>query len=385
LSTGARPAPADPAARRAAPLVLVLLLAAVALFVYRIAGLLLLAFISTLIAVYFSALTDLAVRWLRLPRPLALLAAVLATAAALAGVGALIAPPLAEQTHDLIAAVPRYLSDLDAMITSWARSVPLLARAGLTSGETGVVSAALRDGFEFVRHSIFITATATGVVAVEVIAVVVMAVYIAFRPSLYQDGLLALVPPRRRSFARAILQDLTATLRAWVAAQLIAMVALAILTGIGLYLLSVPYWLAFAIFTGVVALIPFFGTLFSTLLPALLVLPDRGLLAALAVASVGVVVHLAEANLVGPIVMQRRVSLPPVLTIFSVLVAAELAGLPGMLVAVPALASTIVLVRHLLIHGAYRETGAEAVVLPPAVLVSTREMPVPAAARSRPD
>jgi predicted PurR-regulated permease PerM len=384
LSAGARPAPPDHAARRAAPLVLVLLLAAIALFVYRIADLLLLVFISTLIAVYFSALTDLAVRWLRLPRPLALLAGVVATAAALTAVVALLAPPLAEQIHDLVAAVPRYLSDLDATIAGWTSRVPLLGRAGLTSGETGVVSSALRDGFELLRHSIFITATATGVLAVEAIAVVVMAIYLAFHPALYQEGLLALVPPGRRSFARAILQDLAATLRAWVQAQLIAMVVLAILTGIGLKLLDVPYWLAFAIFTGVVTLIPFFGTLFSTLLPALLVLPGRGLLAALAVASVGVVVHLAEANLVGPLVMQRRVSLPPVLTIFSVLVAAELSGLPGMVVAVPALASTVVLVRHLLIHGAYAEPGTEAVALPPAVLVNTREMQVPATARPRP-
>ena len=385
MTAGAGPAPPDHAARRAAPLALVLLLAAIALFVYRIAGLLLLVFISTLIAVYLSALTDVVVRWLRPPRPLALLVAVLATGAALVGVGALLAPPLAQQTHDLVAAVPRYLADLDAMIAGWTRSIPLLGRAGLTSGETGVVSSALRDGFEFVRHSILITATATGVVLVEGIAVVVMAIYLASRPSLYQEGLLAVVPPRHRSFARAILLDLAATLRAWVVAQLIAMVVLAVMTGIGLWLLGVPYWLAFAIFTGVVALIPFFGTLFSTILPALLVLPDRGLLTALAVASVGVVVHLAEANLVGPIIMHRRVSLPPVLTILSVLVAAELSGLLGMLVAVPALASTMVLVRHLLIHGAYRETGDEAVVLPPAVLVRTREMPVPAEARARPD
>jgi len=237
---------------------------------------------------------------------------------------------------------------------------------------------------EFVRRGIIPTATATGVVLVEGIAVVVMAIYLAFRPSLYQEGILALVPPQHRSFARAILLDLAATLRAWVVAQLIAMVVLAVLTGIGLWLLGVPYWLAFAIFTGVVALIPFFGTLFSTVLPALLVLPDRGLLAALAVASVGVVVHLAEANLVGPIVMHRRVSLPPVLTILSVLVAAELSGLLGMLVAVPALASMMVLVRHILIHRAYGEGGVEVVVLPPAVLVNTREMPVPAAARVRP-
>ena len=49
-------------------------------------------------------------------------------------------------------------------------------------------------------------------------------------------------------------------------------------------------------------------------------------------------------------------------------------------VAVPGLATAIVLVRHILIDRAYGESGA-GVVLPPAVLRTTRETPVPAAAR----
>ena len=371
---------AIPVARRAAPLVLVLLVAAVLLFLYRIADLLLLVFIAALIAVYLSAVTDAAVRWARLPRPLALILAILGTLIALAAVAALVAPPVIQQTQDLVAAVPHYLSQLDTTIAGWTRRLPMLRRAGLSAGESGLVSTALKEGVAFARGAIIPTAAATGLVAIDGVAVVVMAIYLAVRPSLYQEGALALVPPRHRSFARAIGLDLAATLRAWVGAQLLAMVLLAILTGICLWLLGVPYWLAFAAFTGVVALIPFFGTLVSTLLPALLVLPDRGILASLLVASVGVVVHLVEANLVSPIVMQRRVALPPVLTIFSVLIAAEVSGLPGMLVAVPALATTIVLVRHVLIGRAYGGGGA-GVVLPPAVLRTSREMPVPAAAR----
>jgi len=100
------------------------------------------------------------------------------------------------------------------------------------------------------------------------------------------------------------------------------------------------------------------------------------------VASVGVVVHLAEANVVSPLVMERRVALPPVLTILSVLIAAEVSGLLGMLVAVPALAVIMVLVRHILIDRAYGE-GAESVALEPAVLVQTREMPVQQGAGGR--
>lgn len=369
-------------ARRAAPLVLVLLLAAVLVFLYRIADILLLVLIATLLAVFLSGVTDMIVRWLRLPRPVALALTIVATLVALAAVVLLVASPVTEQIQDLIAAVPRYVAQLDTSVADLARRTPILRRAGLTAGEGGLVSTGLKNTAAFVQRGIITAATAAGLVAIEVVAVLVMAIYLAARPSLYQEGLLAMVPPRHRSFARAILLDLAATLRAWVGAQLLAMVMLATLTGIGLWLLGVPYWLAFAVFAGVAALIPFFGTLFSTLLPALLVLPDRSFLGAVVVASVGVVVHLIEANLVSPIVMQRRVALPPVLTILSVLVAAELAGLLGMLVAVPTLATVIVLARHILIDRAYGESGAE-VVLPPAVLRTSREMRVPAAARSR--
>ncbi len=371
---------AAPTARRAAPLLLVLVAAALGVVVWRLAGLFLLLFISLLIAVYLSALTELAVRRIRLPRPLMLVLAILATLGALAGVAALVAPPVAVQTQELATAVPRYLADLDRVVAGWTERIPLLRRAGLTSPETGLVSTVLQEVVLFVRHGLIPTAAATGLVLIEGVAVAVMAVYLAVQPAVYQEGLLALVPPRERSFARAIARDVVATLRSWVGAQLLAMVVLAILTGLGLWALRVPYWLAFAMFTGVVALIPFFGTLFSTVLPALLVLPERGLLGALAVASIGVVVHLIEANLVSPLIMRHHVALPPVLTILSVLVAAELAGLMGMVVAVPALATLVVLVRHVLIHRAYGE-GGEAVVLPPAVLRTTREMPVPAAAR----
>ena len=371
-----------PAARRAAPLLLVLLVTVILVLLYRIAALVLLVFFATLGAVYLTAATDLVVRRIRLPRPLALALAIVATVCIVAGVAALVAPPVLAQTQDLVVALPRYITDLDATIAGWVRRFPLLGRAGLASQDSGLVALALQEAVGFVRRSFLPTAAVAGLVTIEGIAVLVMAVYLAIQPARYREGLLALVPPRHRSFARAIVRDIGATLRSWVGAQLSAMVMLAALTGVGLWALRVPYWLAFAIFTGIVALVPFFGTLFSTLLPALLVLPERGVLAALAVASVGVVVHLFEANLVSPLLMHHRVALPPVLTILSVLVAAELVGFLGMLVAVPALAVVVVVVRHVLIHRVYGESPGAAVVLPPAVLRETREHPLPVPAHA---
>jgi predicted PurR-regulated permease PerM len=355
--------------RRAAPLLPVLLAAAVLFFLWRIADLLLVAFIAALLGVYLSGLTDLMCRWAKIPRLPGLLLALFLTLAALVGVGVLLAPAVAQQVQDLIAAVPRYLSALDRSVRDLAANFPVLGRTGIAESETGLVATALSDAIEFVRRSVFAYATVTGKIAIDAVAVIVMALYLAWRPALYLDGVVQLVPPRHRGVARAIADDLGATLRAWVGAQLLAMVVLATLTGIGLLLLGVPYWLAFAIFTGVAVMVPFFGTLVSTLLPALLVLPERGPLGFLAVAAVGVVVHVVEANLLHPLIMHHRVALPPVLTILSVLAMGTLAGLLGLVVAVPALATLFVLVRHVVIYEIYGERPHTA---QPAVLRPTR-------------
>jgi hypothetical protein len=113
------------------------------------------------------------------------------------------------------------------------------------------------------------------------------------------------------------------------------MVVLGVLTWIGLELLGVPYALAFGVFTGAVAIVPFFGTLFSTLLPALFVLGTGGAMQAFWVVLLGIGVHAFEANIVAPMIMERQVHLPPVLSILAVLIMAHLLHLIGLLVAVP--------------------------------------------------
>jgi predicted PurR-regulated permease PerM len=180
-----------------------------------------------------------------------------------------------------------------------------------------------------------------------------MAVYLSRHPGTYVDGLVALVPPGRRRLAREILTDLRSTLRAWVVGQIVAMLLLGVLTTLGLWVLGVPYFLAFGVFAGVAAIVPFFGTLFSTLLPALFALGVSGLAKALAVVAIGVGVHLIEANVVAPVVMERQINLPPVITIAGVLVIGKLFGLAGLVVAVPILALVMVLVRHILLGEIY--------------------------------
>lgn len=109
-------------------------------------------------------------------------------------------------------------------------------------------------------------------VIIEVFAVLVMSIYLALQPGIYREWIIALFPPVHRDLVRDVLRDLANVLRSYIVAQLLAMTILAVFTAIGLYLLNVPYWLTFGLFTGVVAVVPFFGSLISTVLPAMFVL-----------------------------------------------------------------------------------------------------------------
>ncbi|HEY6947665.1 MAG TPA: hypothetical protein VI297_02515 [Gemmatimonadales bacterium] len=54
-----------------------------------------------------------------------------------------------------------------------------------------------------------------------------------------------------------------------------------------------------------------------------------------------------------PVVMERQVNLPPVITIAGVLLIGKLFGLAGLVVAVPILVLVMVLVRHILVGEVY--------------------------------
>jgi len=200
-------------------------------------------------------------------------------------------------------------------------------------------------------------------VAINIFAVGVMAIYLSVHPALYREWLIALFPPIHRDLVRDVLSELADSLRSYIVGQLLAMSFLGALTAVGLWLLDVPFWLPFGIFTGLVAIVPFFGTLLSTTLPALFVLTGQGYHAfsplghAMLVVGLGVVIHLIEGNIVSPLVMSRKVDLPPVLTIMSVLIIGQLLGGLGLIVALPTLVTLMVIVRRILISRIYEGQG----------------------------
>ena len=335
--------------------------AAAALLVFlagRVADLLLLLFIAILLAVYLGATTDFLMARTRLPRGAAFALAIVGTIIAVLGIGSLLMGPVVAQTRQLLAVLPHYVPAWESQLETLIGRIP--GGSDLVHpGEHRLVQLALEEVKGF----------AGGVVPrvfsvlhgfINLVGVLVMALYLALRPDIYRDLFITLIPPRHREAARDVITGVTLALRAWTFAQLLAMLVLGALTAFGLWALGVPYWLTFGIFTGVVALVPFFGTLVSSLLPALFVLADGDWVRALLVIAFGFVIHFVENNVVNPLIMQKHAALPPVLTIMSVLICGKLLGPMGLLVAVPGLSVLLVVLRKLVVERGYGDPAPSA-------------------------
>lgn len=348
---------AAPRGVRVAPIITGVILTLLLLWMLgATADVFLLLFIAILISLYLGAVRDLFVDKLHVPPKLAFFLSIVGTVAALLGLLAILLPPVVEQTRALIVVMPSYIAAWEAGIDKLIARFPAL-RDVWKPGEhplLGAVYDQVAGQAQLVVPRVFSLVN----LLIDCFAVGVMSIYLALQPGVYREWLIALFPPIHRDLVRDVLRDLGDALRAYIVAQLLAMTVLAALTAAGLYLLDVPYWLTFGIFTGLVAVIPFFGTLVSTILPALFVLGGTGGgTRALYVLALGVVIHLIEGNLVAPLVMSKKIEMPPVLTITSVLVMGKLLGPLGLVVALPTLVTVMVIVRRILINRIYEGKG----------------------------
>jgi predicted PurR-regulated permease PerM len=349
---------AVPAARtKVAPVITGVILTVLLLWMLgATAHVFLLLFIAIIISLYLGAVRDQLVSRAHLPPRLAFFISVVGTAAALLGLFAILLPPVVEQTRSLIAVMPKYIEAWETGIDHFVLRFPAM-RDVWKPGEHPLISA-VYDQVASQAEAVVPRVLSLVQALIDCFAVVVMSIYLALQPGTYREWLIALFPPIHRDLVRDVLRDLADALRAYIVGQLLTMTVLAALTAALLYILDVPYWLTFGVFTGLVAVVPFFGTLLSTTLPALFVLggPGGGT-RAVYVLLLGVVIHLIEGNIVSPLVMSKKIDMPPVLTITSVLVIGKLLGPLGLIVALPTLVTVMVIVRRILINRIYEGKG----------------------------
>jgi predicted PurR-regulated permease PerM len=310
------------------------------LTLWHLAHVVLLLFAGVLLAVLLRALADRVRALTRLPAGLSL-------ASVVVGLGGLAwltvrlrGPAIVEQVDALRDALPGAAAAARDRVAQydWGRrlleGVPpteeLLAGGGVLSRAPGVL------------------ASTVGAIA-EVFVVLFVGIFTAAEPEPYVNGAVRLVPVARRERARAVLREVTATMRWWLVGRFVAMAAVFSLTWLGLAWLGVPLAFTLALFAGLLNFIPNVGPILSVVPAALLALVDGPRLA-LWVVLLYFVVQSIESYVVNPIVDRRTVWLPPAVTLASQLALAVLFGFLGMALATPLAAVVMVLVKMLYVE-----------------------------------
>lgn len=180
----------------------------------------------------------------------------------------------------------------------------------------------------------------------DVLVVLVAGIFLAAQPRFYLAGAIKLVPPARRALVGEAMDESETALRLWLKGQLIAMVAVGLLVGLGLWALGMHSPLALGVLAGLLEFIPFAGPLLAAI-PAILLALAVGPDMALWVLLLYLVVQQFEGYVLTPLAHQYAVDLPGVVLLFSLLGFATLFGTLGLILAAPLTVVTYVLVKRL--------------------------------------
>jgi predicted PurR-regulated permease PerM len=165
----------------------------------------------------------------------------------------------------------------------------------------------------------------------------------AYDPNSLVNGILRLVPRRHHQRFNRILKACETRLRGWIFGTGIAMLFLGASATFGLWILGIPSALPFGIIAGLFEIIPYFGSIVGTFLPALVALSISPLKLVF-VLILFLVMNQIDAHIIQPLVMGQQVNIHPVMVILTFLVMGRLFGFIGVLLAVPAAAIIVTLI-----------------------------------------
>lgn len=318
-------------------LVIAVLVIGLALLAWQLRFIVLLAFGAVLLAIIICIAAGGLAKWLKLPSKLAYpLVVILMLGIPLFALWKF-GSDIASQADQISNALP---SALD-------RARDLLADAGLAQWvETSINE--ISSGSKM-YNTITGALMTLGDALLNLVVVVVGGTFLASRPQLYRKGFLKLLPARSRDIAGTSLDEMANALGLWLKGRLVAMLLVGGITGLGLWLIGIPSYLALGLLAGLLEFVPFIGPILAAI-PAVLLALLGGPADALLVIGLYLLVQQLEGNLITPLIQQRAVDLPPALLIFSVLAFGALFGILGVILAAPLTVVLFVMVKRLYVR-----------------------------------
>ena len=319
----------------------------------RLQGVLLLLILAVFFAYLIAPLVGLLQRPVTLkgrrrslPLPLAVGVVYLLIFGSLALALWLLLPVVSAQLSELAREVPGYIARGQARLRAWESYERSHLPAEIRGAVQGSINQALKVAGDSLKSGILPWIAGALAYVPWLILVPILALFLLKDAELFRTTALRLFPKGRlRWRGDDFFQDVNSTLAAYVRAQLIACAIVGIACTIGFALIGVPHAMILGIGAGLLEFIPLAGPLtIGAIAVTFAAFSSTG--QALSVLAFLVILRLGEDYVVYPRIIGHGIHLHPLAVIVAILCGAELAGLVGVFLSIPAVAVLSVAFRH---------------------------------------
>jgi predicted PurR-regulated permease PerM len=341
----------------------VVLFTAMLVFTWYFATTLLLIFTGMLLGVALNALTNALGRRVHLPHPVRLAIVCVVLAALLAGVAYLGGATIAEQASLLSKTIKSQIGNVKTFLDNHGIDTSFFD-LGNAASDTSVntpsdsppppaapprgslpgAGALASSGGAIVSQTFkLLLGTIHGVG--NIFIVLFLGLSFAAQPRVYHYGLLFLAPARHRTRVTLIIDRISETLERWLIAQIVVMIAVGIVTWIGLAIIGIPGSFILGIQAGLLAFIPTVGAIIAGVVVVLASLAS-GWIPALSAFLLFMGVHAMESYVLTPILQRQALDIPPATLFAFQILLGVVFGIWGLALALPLMAIAKVMIDH---------------------------------------
>ena len=254
-------------------------------------------------------------KW-RIPRIVSTLIVFALTISGIVFLFAWLIPPVVKETTVLFKNFPSYLKNIE-LGNDIKLSENLFSQYG-SSVTTGA--------FDFLKS------TFSNVIFL--ISTIFFSFYFLIEEHIIRKLLIKFFDKKNADMISEIFEKTELRMRAWLWGQLILMLAIGLVTYIGLIVLGVRYALPLAVFAGLLEVVPILGPTISAV-PAFIVTASQNMFSGLSVVVLYFIIQQVENQVLVPVVMRRAVGLNPIITLTALIIGGKLGGILGLLLAIP--------------------------------------------------
>ncbi|EDX85090.1 conserved domain protein, putative [Synechococcus sp. PCC 7335] len=290
-----------------------------------------------LTATLLSFVLNYPVQWLsrfRLRRSLAILLVLLITVSVLGVLGVILAPPLVEQLNELSGRLPSWIDSSTSQVTAfqnWAVSLNLPIDLSRLSTQ---LQTRITTQVQTISASILGLLPDAISSVVDLGLTVVLTFYLLLHGERLWDGLYQWLPDSWNARARPLIKQ---NFQNYFLGQFTVAMLMGTAMTIAFVVIQVPFGLLFGIAVGVMAIFPFGPALSITIISFLTALKSIWL--GVRVVTVAAVIDQVVENAIAPQLIGGFVGLNPVWILVSLLLGTKIAGVLGLIVAVPVASS----------------------------------------------